>query len=610
MKKKSKTNIKLFNPDVLSENIRLVLTRDLESKSLYWLDNENNQPLTLFREAQHYATTKKYKSKGSDAHLRSSAINSFIDVNSRMHKVNTGFNTLIASYFPLRRFQAERDTLNYKLGIARRWLSEVLSDFTTEELFEACKHANGTTFGIPYENSGRDQKLRYPISCTAGVEKLFELYLEFDPQLKNAVEEINSQNIGVKYWIVQGSRTTTVPKNDKTDRTIAIEPTLNMFFQQGLMALMYNRLKTFGLDLSSVPKTHHLLAEQYSISLSGATVDFSSASDSVSLALCEFILPHEWLRVLTFVRSKETLVDGCWHTLSMISTMGNATTFPLETLVFASLIVATETAARGSGFPDFSNPRDWSVFGDDCILPVAYTNEFIELAEAVGFAINHDKTYFNTVARSKAEKFRESCGVDYVDGRNIRPFYLRSPEHHNYRGYEAWLYTVWNGCLKKYITYFGNRDYVYGEVFSFLIECLNQMRYMIKIVPDYFPDDSGIKINSDPRLLHLILTIGKKVSPLLDDRHGGVRFSYLRFEYDDTNYHNGLARLWDKLKFPVRPVLRRIGFSHTFSVVYYSREDFDVKQLYRTKRKGGYKVTMAPSQGWLSKPCIDVLYSM
>lgn len=599
---KRESKIKLFNPDELAKSIRSAILRDIEPKQLYGIDNI---PALKYQEAQYDALTKKYKSSNSDEACREAAISCFLKANDSMCIVNKTLNNTISSFRPAP-LHRKHDTLDFKLQVARNWIDGVLKDFSMEEFFDACRHASGTTFGLTYENSSRDAKLRYPLTCTAGVDKLFELYVRYDPQLERALDDINRENHGVKYHVVLGSRTTTVDKNDKTDRTIAIEPTLNMFFQQGLMALMYDRLAVFGLDLSLVPQLHGLLAERYSLSLNGSTIDFSSASDSVSLALAKLLLSAPWFGVLTAVRSKNTLVDGCWSELHMISTMGNATTFPLETLVFASLIVASQ--AHGSGIPDFEKYRDWSVFGDDCILPTRDAQAFIDLCTLCGFSVNTDKSFFNATSNSKADNFRESCGHDFCDGRNIRPFYLRSPESRSRRGLEAWLYTIWNGCLKKYINYFGNLTYVYGEVFTLLIESLNSLRSLIKIVPDYYPDDSGVKINSDPRFLALLYAKADRLSPLLDDRHGGVKFDYLRFVYDDTNYHNEFARLWDKLKFPPVMLARRIGFSHHLSYVLYSRDSFDNKRLYRTKRKGRYIVASAPSQGWMSKETLGFLY--
>jgi hypothetical protein len=50
------------------------------------------------------------------------------------------------------------------------------------------------------------------------------------------------------------SKVRVVPKNAKTDRTICIEPDLNIFVQLGIGAVIRERLKAYGLDLNTQVK--------------------------------------------------------------------------------------------------------------------------------------------------------------------------------------------------------------------------------------------------------------------------------------------------------------------------------------------------------------------
>ena len=52
------------------------------------------------------------------------------------------------------------------------------------------------------------------------------------------------------FQLVPGNLITTVPKNAKTDRTIAIEPGLNGFVQKGIGSCIRRRLRRFGINLN------------------------------------------------------------------------------------------------------------------------------------------------------------------------------------------------------------------------------------------------------------------------------------------------------------------------------------------------------------------------
>jgi hypothetical protein len=89
--------------------------------------------------------------------------------------------------------------------------------------------------------------------------------------------------------------------------------------------------------------------------------------------------------------------------------MGNGFTFPLESLIFwAITCVACGTKARDSV----------TVFGDDIICPASYIDDVTKALELCGFSVNLKKSYWDG-------PFRESCGCDYFNGINIRPFYQK-----------------------------------------------------------------------------------------------------------------------------------------------------------------------------------------
>lgn len=209
---------------------------------------------------------------------------------------------------------------------------------------------------------------------------------------------------------------TTVPKNAKTDRGICIEPDLNIFIQKGQGALLKERLASFGLDIYTQDSNRRLasMAQQSGL----ATVDFSRASDTVSRNAVWFLLPFEWADFLHYSRVDNTDVDGEVRPLEKWSSMGNGYTFELETLIFYGLALASVelTAPWKLG--------DVATFGDDVILAQEALGIFHEASTFLGFEVNDEKSF-------GSGRFFESCGTDYFDGCDVRPFFFRS-ENHDY----------------------------------------------------------------------------------------------------------------------------------------------------------------------------------
>ena len=207
---------------------------------------------------------------------------------------------------------------------------------------------------------------------------------------------------------------TTVPKTAKTDRGICIEPDLNIFIQKGQGALLKKVLASFGLDIYTQDTNRALASRAQSSEL--ATVDFSRASDTVSRMAVWFLLPFEWADFLHYSRVDNTEIDGVAVPLEKWSSMGNGYTFELESLIFYGLALAATEIAAADGLGDVAT------FGDDVILPSRALTLFREASTFLGFEVNLEKSF-------GSGRFFESCGTDYFDGCDVRPFYLRSDNH-------------------------------------------------------------------------------------------------------------------------------------------------------------------------------------
>jgi hypothetical protein len=221
--------------------------------------------------------------------------------------------------------------------------------------------------------------------------------------------------------VIEGSSLSTVPKSNKTNRTICTEPSLNMFYQLGAGKIIEGLLQRFhNVDLSLQPDINKDLARRGSISGVMATIDLSSASDTISLALCRYLLPIATQRTLETLRSPVTRYKERDIDLEMISSMGNGFTFPLQTLIFATLVRATY---MHSGItPRTGTNRNYSVFGDDIICLSSRFDNVVRSLEGCGFIVNREKSYGDG-------SFRESCGGDFFKGHDIRGVYLKGINH-------------------------------------------------------------------------------------------------------------------------------------------------------------------------------------
>jgi len=222
--------------------------------------------------------------------------------------------------------------------------------------------------------------------------------------------------------LVEGNRLRFVPKQRDISRVICIEPTLNMYAQLGLASILEDRLRQyFGIDIATQPDKNRELASQGSKDGSFATIDLSSASDSMACGMLREVLDVEVFDVLNLLRSPvSVLPNGEQVKLNMISTMGNGYTFPLQTILFASVVSAAydmHSLVRVRG--GLHNPANFGVFGDDIVVDVRVYHTVCRLLELLGFKINAEKSFFEG-------PFRESCGGDFFRGHRVRGVYVKT----------------------------------------------------------------------------------------------------------------------------------------------------------------------------------------
>jgi hypothetical protein len=260
-----------------------------------------------------------------------------------------------------------------------------------------------------------------PLTQTDGL--LYSFYLEYMRGSRTWIEaEKLRRDLFGRPSIVSGSKLCFVPKSSEISRTICVEPSLNMFVQKGIGRCLERCLsRSIGFDLSVQQFRNKRLARLGSKTGRYGTIDLSSASDTISRTIVEYLLPAVVDPVLDICRSPvTTLPDGRELELHMISSMGNAYTFPLQTMIFSAIALGVYKVC-GVKFrrPDQRSDGNLGVFGDDIVIDSRCFDLMCRSLVSAGFIVNESKS-FNTGL------FRESCGGDYFDGHNVRGVYCKS----------------------------------------------------------------------------------------------------------------------------------------------------------------------------------------
>lgn len=303
---------------------------------------------------------------------------------------------------------------------AQRKVADILGPMNIGRIAMLCKWGPGATKDIPRKRTGVDVKMTQTPSITSGAYPYGKAWLELDYVW---FESITGHPVMGPYTVLpslfsftEQNRVVIVPKNAKTGRTIAAEPTWNSFFQQGIGRYIRRRLKAFGVHLNNQELNQNLASSALKLEL--ATIDLSMASDTIARELVFMLLPLEWALLLDDLRSKEynDPETGESRRYEKFSSMGNAFTFELESMIFAAVLVACYE--EHTGLHRTTMPYSCSVYGDDLICPAVIAPRLIEVLGFLGFSTNIEKTHLDG-------QFRESCGKHYFGGHDVTPAYQK-----------------------------------------------------------------------------------------------------------------------------------------------------------------------------------------
>ncbi len=301
-----------------------------------------------------------------------------------------------------RRLESEASTGLYSVAPsiisgAQRKIAQILGRLDYDRIAELCRFGGGATTDLKRGSTHAKKSLRPSITFDAIPAACH--VLSRDEYLGSLVGPFKTLKV------LEANRMVMVPKTVKTHRPIAAEPTLNSFIQQGIGRYMRGRLKQFGVDLND--QTINQVYASNARKDGYSTIDLSSASDTLCANLVKLLLPREWYELLDSVRCKKTKFRGKTFILSKFSSMGNAFTFELESMIFYALV--SEVCTGGVS----------SVYGDDIVVVDSDYRHVVEILTWAGFKINELKSY------TAGSHFYESCGKHYFDDEEVTPCYQK-----------------------------------------------------------------------------------------------------------------------------------------------------------------------------------------
>jgi len=328
---------------------------------------------------------------------RTAAVGKWFDAEKLCALTNVRFANYLNGYYP----DVDSRVVDFLHNVKKR-IARVLGRLPND--LGHCKHGKGATYLDVGTSCTVPHKMQSRPTITADARSLLPL-IEQSAWIRAVTRRDLSDPLTVR-----GNRFTTVPKTVKIDRAIAVEPSINIYLQLGVGQEIRKRLRDrASIDLDNGQELHRRLAALGSVNDTLATLDLSSASDTLARNVVEYLLPVDWFELLNSLRSVVTVLDKRTYRLEKFSSMGNGFTFELETLIFWAISQELD-------------PNPVSVYGDDIIVTAESYADVTAALRFFGFIPNPKKCY-------PSGSFRESCGGDFFDGFNVRPFYLKELPH-------------------------------------------------------------------------------------------------------------------------------------------------------------------------------------
>jgi hypothetical protein len=208
-----------------------------------------------------------------------------------------------------------------------------------------------------------------------------------------------------------------VPKDSRGPRIICVHPKEAIWIQQGQRLKLEAAINASPITRGRINFTDQTVNGKLAMSSSStgrlATLDLKEASDRISCELVRYLFGDYVYNIISCARAnKVKLLDGRVMVLEKWAPMGNCLTFPVQSLVFFSVVQAGIRSRYGVSCDDIY------VFGDDILFPSIYYDGVVAALASIGCVPNVAKTFYRGL-------FRESCGVDAYNGIDVTPLRMK-----------------------------------------------------------------------------------------------------------------------------------------------------------------------------------------
>lgn len=296
---------------------------------------------------------------------------------------------------------------------AQELVASVWGNPSFSQLFDHCGWGPGATSTLKGRGAQVESKMsQFPVSISPAAIPYFRQVIKHDyAWLRHLLKQDvcgPTTLLPECFELVSSSRLLTVPKDAKTDRTIAAEPTGNTYLQKGIGKYLRLRLKRYGVDLDDQSINQSLAARAVFEKL--ATLDLRAASDTISIGVVRLLCPPDMFELLNRLRSPSYGFEGCETRFHKFSSMGNGFTFELESLLFWAAAKAASEHVGSQG--------PVGVYGDDIIVTQSTSGVLITFLEDLGFEVNLEKSFTEGL-------FFESCGKHYFRGVDVTPVFQK-----------------------------------------------------------------------------------------------------------------------------------------------------------------------------------------
>jgi hypothetical protein len=221
-----------------------------------------------------------------------------------------------------------------------------------------------------------------------------------------------------------------VPKDSRGPRLICVHPSESIWIQQGCRKILEKAITAPNSPCHGYINFHDQsvngsLALSSSLTQEYVTLDLKEASDRISCKLVEELFGSYSYSYLSCSRaSKVKLLDNRVIKLRKWAPMGNALTFPVQSLSFYAIVRAGICVQYGIDCPDVY------VFGDDILYPPKFHDGVLSVLVRLGLVPNQNKTF-------RRGLFRESCGVDAYSGVDVTPHRMKRIDFSSVSGAES-----------------------------------------------------------------------------------------------------------------------------------------------------------------------------